>query len=165
MLRFCGRCEICNMNGRRDRIRTHRQDRAQSPARARRSVAAILVSVFVYLIQIGPALACDVFDRPDGACCPALFHDDPVDQFGSDDHGRAPEDCSRGPSYLALDVQPIEAYPTAGGDDHVVADRWGLAAAHDLFASLQNIGALRATAHRATAHERYVYLRTLRLRL
>jgi hypothetical protein len=137
------------------------------PARAWRSIAASLISVLILLAQIGPALACDVFDGPGESGCPALFHSDPVDQLG-DDHRRAPDDCSRGPSYLALDVETLQLNPQVDGDDHVIADGWALAATRE-FLALQDrrseIAAIRSTAVGAAAQERYAYLRTLRLRI
>lgn len=152
------------MDERSRTTRAHDQD-GRSSAPSRRPIAATLIAVLVFVIQIGPALACDVFDGPGRPGCPGLFYPEGVPPLGDGDR-QTPDDCSDGPSYLALEVQPLELHPrmSGGGGDGVpmrvseyesLAQRWDVSSFRALAPSIRG----------PDAQQRYAYLQTRRLRI
>ena len=105
-----------NLHGREDRRRTAR--RVNSVWRP------LLVSLGVLFAQIGPAAACDIFDGLGKPGCPAAFSLSlslSTHQTGHDPDGKG-DDCSEGPSYLALDTEPQPAAPSKATDMSVPVD-------------------------------------------
>ena len=135
-----------------------------------RAMGAVALSMLIAVTQVGPALACAVFDGSGRPGCPAYFLNHPS-ELGSRtgetrNTGGTRDDCSIGPSFLLSD--PTSLKIPASLDSRATVDESKLVSATDARAAVHvpsMLGGTSSLSRIVGLQGRHVYLATRRLRI